>query len=100
MGKFLFLGATGLGLLLGCVNAVTEAEQSEIYRSECQKVYDINNDSQKMIECMQELDREARQKQRARLKALSDQMRESDKNSDGSVSNGSYSSSSSSSYSY
>jgi len=100
MGKFFFLGVTGLGLLLGCVNAVTEAEQAEIYRLKCQNDYGFNNDTQRMMECVQELDSEARQSQRARLEALSDLMRDSDKKSDGSVSTGSYASSPSSSYSY
>ena len=100
MGKFFFLGAFGLGLLSGCVNTVTEAQQLEMYRLNCQNNYGFNNDTQKMIECVQELDEEARQIQRAKLKALSDLMRDNNKDSDGSVSTGSYSSSSSSSYSY
>ena len=98
--KFFFLGAFGLGLLSGCVNTVTEAEQSEMYRLKCQNDYGFNNDTKKMIECVQELDEEARQIQRATSEALSDLMRDNDKDSDGSVSTGSYSSSSSSSYSY
>ena len=91
MVKFLFLGAFGLGLLSGCVNAVTEAEQSEMYRSKCQNDYGYNNDTQKMIECVQELGEKARQIQRARVEAVSDLMRDNSKASDGSVSTGSYS---------
>lgn len=100
MGKFFFLGAFGLGLLSGCVNTVTEAQQLEMYRLNCQNNYGFNNDTQKMIECVQELDEEARQMQRAKLKAFSDLMRDSNKNSDDGSSTSSYSSSSSSSYSY
>ena len=100
MVKFFFLGAFGLGLLSGCVNTVTEAEQSEMYRLKCQNDYGFNNDTKKMIECVQELDEEARQMQRAKLKAFSDLMRDSNKNSDDGSSTSSYSSSSSSSYSY
>ncbi|HAJ84707.1 MAG TPA: hypothetical protein DCM25_08115 [Rhodobacteraceae bacterium] len=100
MGKFFFLGAFGLGLLSGCVNTVTEAQQLEMYRLNCQNNYGFNNDTQKMIECVQELDEEARQIQRAKLKAFSDLMRDSNKNSDDGSSTSSYSSSSSSSYSY
>ena len=100
MGKFFFLGAFGLGLLSGCVNTVTEAEQLEMYRLNCQNDYGFNNDTQKMIECVQELDEEARQIQRAELEAFSDLMRDSNKNSDDSGSTGSDPSSSSSSYSY
>ena len=100
MGKFFFLGVFGLGLLSGCVNTVTEAEQLEMYRLNCQNDYGFNNDTQKMIECVQELGEEARQIQRAKLKALSDLMRDSNKNSNDSSSTSSYSSSSSSSYSY
>ena len=100
MGKFFFLGAFGLGLLSGCVNTVTEAEQLEMYRLNCQNDYGFNNDTQKMIECVQELDEEARQIQRAKLKVFSDLMRDSNKNSDDGSSTSSYSSSSSSSYSY
>jgi len=100
MDKFFFLGAFGLGLLSGCVNTVTEAEQLEMYRLNCQNDYGFNNDTQKMIECVQELDEEARQIQRAELEAFSDLMRDSNKNSDDGSSTSSYSSSSSSSYSY
>ena len=100
MGKFFFLGAFGLGLLSGCVNTVTEAQQLEMYRLNCQNNYGFNNDTQKMIECVQELDEEARQIQRAKLKAFSDLMRDSNKNSGDSGSTGSDPSSSSSSYSY
>ena len=100
MGKFFFLGAFGLGLLSGCVNTVTEAQQLEMYRLNCQNNYGFNNDTQKMIECVQELDEEARQIQRAKLKVFSDLMRDSNKNSDDGSSTSSYSSSSSSSYSY
>ena len=100
MDKFFFLGVFGLGLLSGCVNTVTEAEQLEMYRLNCQNDYGFNNDTQKMIECVQELDEEARQIQRAKLKVFSDLMRDSNKNSDDGSSTSSYSSSSSSSYSY
>ena len=100
MGKFFFLGALGLGLVSGCVNTVTEAEQLEMYRLSCKNDYGFNNDTQKMIECVQELDEEARQIQRAELEAFSDLMRDSNKNSDDGSSTSSYSSSSSSSYSY
>ena len=100
MGKFFFLGAFGLGLLSGCVNTVTEAEQLEMYRLNCKNDYGFNNDTQKMIECVQELDEAARQIQRAKLKVFSDLMRDSNKNSDDGSSTSSYSSSSSSSYSY
>ena len=100
MGKFFFLGVFGLGLLSGCVNTVTEAEQLEMYRLNCKNDYGFNNDTQKMIECVQELDEEARQIQRAELEAFSDLMRDSNKNSDDGSSTSSYSSSSSSSYSY
>ena len=100
MGKFFFLGVFGLGLLSGCVNTVTEAEQLEMYRLSCKNDYGFNNDTQKMIGCVQELGEEARQIQRAKLKAFSDLMRDSNKNSNDSSSTSSYSSSSSSSYSY
>ena len=100
MGKFFFLGAFGLGLLSGCVNTVTEAQQLEMYRLNCQNNYGFNNDTQKMIECVQELGEEARQIQRAKLKAFSDLVRDTNKNSNDSSSTSSYSSSSSSSYSY
>ena len=100
MGKFFFLGVFGLGLLSGCVNTVTEAEQLEMYRLNCQNDYGFNNDTQKMIECVQELGEEARQIQRAKLKAYSDLVRDTNKNSNDSSSTSSYSSSSSSSYSY
>ena len=100
MGKFFFLGLFGLGLLSGCVNTVTEAEQLEMYRLNCQNDYGFNNGTQKMIGCVQELGEEARQIQRAKLKAFSDLMRDSNKNSNDSSSTSSYSSSSSSSYSY
>ena len=95
MFKFFMLGIVELGLLAGCVNTVTRAEQLEIYRINCKNDYGFANETPKLIKCVKGMDDEARQISRDRLEALHDLANKSDNG--GSIST---SSSSKGGYSY
>ena len=94
MFKFFMLGIIVLGLLVGCVNTVTRAEQLEIYRINCKNDYGFANENPKLIKCVKGMDDEARQISRDRLEALHNLANKSDKGgsiSTSSSSNGGYS---------
>ena len=94
MFKHFMLGVVGLGLLVGCVNTVTRAEQLEVFRMNCKNDYGFANETSKLIKCVKGMDDEARQIIRDRLQALHDFANKSDNG--GSISTSSSTSSSSS----